>query len=263
MIRRSRYQRPRDTLVVPGDSFFRRINLGKRLRNAIASRLVPLALLAAMVWLGQHLFLSGTFALKRVEVVGNRLEATEEIRAAAGLADGTIFHVHRQNVRARVLRLRPIQSVDVAVRWPDTVRLTVVERRPTSIWKVDPTLYLVSDEGIVLAPTTQENQAVILVDIDRTPVRVGDQVDTRAVTAARYLRNTLPSVAGITPHYFEYSRAMGVILPTDRGFRVAFGFGDDLPTKVVTFRAILDAIAQQKLKAEFIDLRFKDHPYFR
>lgn len=248
---------------VPGDSPLRHPYLGRRVRGALATRFLSLLALVATLWLSYHFLFSGSFTVQRIQVVGTRLVDAGQVRAAAKLDDVSLFEVNRAAVRASVLSIRPIQSVDVGFIWPNTVRLSVTERRPAYIWKVDPTLYLVSEDGIVLAPTAEESLPVILVDVDRQPIAIGDVVDARALAAARYLRNALTSAVGVTPRYFEYSRSLGVVLPTGQGYRVAFGFGEDLPAKVVTYRAVAEKLAQQQAPVQLVDLRFSERPYYR
>ncbi len=48
--------------------------------------------------------------------------------------------------------------------------IDVVERRPVYIWKVDPTLYLVSEEGIVLGTTPTEEGLLVVVVFGCHPV---------------------------------------------------------------------------------------------
>ena len=261
--KRRRWSGDNALMRVPGDSPLRHPYLGRRLRGALVARLSSLFALAALLLLGYHLLYGGAFAVQRVEVVGTRLVDADLVRSAAHLEGVSMFEVNRAAVRASVLTIRPIRSVDVGFVWPNTVRLTVAERRPAYIWKVEPTLYLVSEDGVVLAPTTEETMPVTLVDVERQPVAIGEVVDARALAAARYLRNALASAVGVTPSYFEYSRSLGVVLPTDRGYRVAFGFGEDLPSKVITYRAVAEKLAQLQTPVQLVDLRFSDRPYFR
>lgn len=227
-------------------------------RRAVAA-IVALAALGALF----GCFLSPAFRVNRVEVVGNHFASESSVVAASGLVGANVFAVDPAAVRSRVLSLALVEGVDVGFRLPSTAIITVRERAPAYLWKVDPTLYLVSADGTVLGPTTRENQPVIVVDADRQPVEVGGRVDARVLAEADYLTRALPVVAGLSPHYLLYSRGQGLVIPTADGIRVAVGDDLGLPDKLAELRPVLDLARAQRPPATLVDLRFTQHPYFR
>lgn len=73
----------------------------------------------------------------------------------------------------------------------------------------------------------------------------------------------LPRELTLTPAYFEYSHAEGVVIPTDFAGRIAFGWSSDREYKLATLKSVAQTIRRQNLKVKYLDLRPKDRPYFR
>ncbi|MCL5958857.1 MAG: FtsQ-type POTRA domain-containing protein, partial [Chloroflexi bacterium] len=223
-------------------------------------RVLYFALLFALLWALNHLLTSPDFQVNIARVHGNQLVPAEEIVEAASLPRESILATDPEKIRDSVLQLKQIKAADIRTRFPNEVQIYVTERTPSYIWKVGNTLYLASDDGILLGTSETAGPLVALVDVDARQVAVGDVVDVDALLAASKLSLLLPQKAGITPRYFEYSSKEGVVLPTDFAGRVIFGRGEDLDEKVESFRAISDKIRRDNLKVQLIDLRFKDKP---
>ena len=85
----------------------------------------------------------------------------------------------------QILAHKALQSVEVTFRLPDLIHARIDEHRPAYLWKVHPTLYLVSADGIVLGTTEVEDKPTVLVDVDGQPVEIGDQVDLSALKDGR------------------------------------------------------------------------------
>jgi cell division protein FtsQ len=119
---------------------------------ALAGGLVVLALLAALLVSGVAgrtvhgvtNTVSGVageagFGVYEMRITGNRRVPTSTIFAALGLKPGqSIFFVNLPAARARIMALDWIASADVVRRYPDTVTVTVVEKRPFALWQTPP-----------------------------------------------------------------------------------------------------------------------------
>jgi cell division protein FtsQ len=80
------------------------------------------------------------FGVYEIQINGNRRVPTQSIFAALGLTPGqSIFDVNLRNARARIMALDWIASADVVRRYPDTVTVTVTEKKPFALWQ-SPTL---------------------------------------------------------------------------------------------------------------------------
>lgn len=93
---------------------------------------------------------SPAFAIATIELEGRaRLDESEVLRAA-GVSIGTnVFELAPEDVRARLERHPWIASAEVERRLPGTFRLRIVERTPSLVLALGPSLYLVDESGSV------------------------------------------------------------------------------------------------------------------
>jgi cell division protein FtsQ len=96
------------------------------------------------------------FGVYEIHIAGNRRVPTATIFAALGLKPGqSIFFIDLPAARARIMALDWIASADVVRRYPDTITVTVVEKRPFALWQTpDNKLAVVERAGGVI--TTQD-----------------------------------------------------------------------------------------------------------
>ena len=203
------------------------------------------------------------FRLRRAQITGQNLLPKKMIADLIKVQGQNVFLTRKVDVSEQILRHKALQSVEITFRMPDLVQVDVEERRPAYLWKVHPTLYLVSADGIVLGTTEVEDKPTVLVDVDGQPVEIGDQVDLSALKTAAKLSVWLPKLVQIRPRYFEYSRRLGVVLPHPSGFRLAFGWQDRLEERASNLPFVLDTLEERNARPTLVDLRFVDHYYFR
>jgi len=261
--RGGRLTRPKTKLEVPGDPRLMPRNWAKRGTGWLQERIFGFALLAAMLWLLSQLLTSPDFQVKLARVYGNQIVPTDTISQAASVPKESILLADSKKIRDSVMKLPQIKEARVKTQFPNRVEVFVTERPPSYVWKVKDTLYLASEDGILLGTSDKTGQLVALVDVDARPVSIGDRLDNDALAAASKLSFLLPRQLGITPGYFEYTSKEGVVLPTSFAGRVIFGQSEDIQEKVVAFKAISDKIRQDGLKVQMVDLRYKDKPYFK
>ena len=257
-----RTRRPNQKLAVPGDVSLLSGDERQRLVGWAALRAVYVVLLVGLVWVTGYALTAPELRVESLRVVGNRLVPTEQVLAAAGVAGQNVFLLGSHQAERAVLTVKPIQSARMVFIWPNAATLEVVERKPFAVWQTAGASYLVSQEGIVLAPATGETQFPVISDDDARPVAVGDLVDAEVLAQAADLATALKPI-GLGVGVFEYSRSYGLIVPDLNGVRVAFGRDEDLPEKVAMLRTLLDTLATRQTPVQFIDLRIKDRPYFR
>lgn len=219
--------------------------------------LIVVATVMATITLGSNV------RVRRTQVYGTLLLDRTAVVAAAGLNGTNPFTANTGAAVKRVLSLGVPESVRISYSLPDTAVVTVVERSPAYIWKVDSTMYLVSSNGTVLGTTSRENERVIVVDSARRPVKIGQIIDVRPLREAAYLMTLLPPLTNLDLHYVQYSPDQGIVVPTPDGANIAFGDDQDLPLKVENLGPTLKAAESQKPPAMLIDLRSPRHPYFR
>ena len=100
-----------------------------------------------------------------------------------------------------------------------------------------------------------------MTDTTGQELRLGDQVDQRALLAARELVRALPG-AGAQVQAVEYS-PQGLVLVTDGGWRVVIGEARDLNHKLAGFAAVVDLARQHNLAIKLVDVRPRDRPVYQ
>ncbi|WP_153530543.1 cell division protein FtsQ/DivIB [Actinomadura macrotermitis] len=98
--------------------------------KAVFVTVLVVAVLGAAGWV---LLGSRLLVVRHVEVSGARIAPKDRIVAAAGVRLGLpMVRLRTGDVRARVARLREVESAEVERRWPGTVRIVVRERVPVA-----------------------------------------------------------------------------------------------------------------------------------
>jgi cell division protein FtsQ len=155
-------------------------------------------------------------------------------------------------VAERVERLPWIERVTISKRLPDGLAVTVVERRPAALWRVERELWWVDASGRVVAPfdARREREGAVIVTGARSAL-------PRAVSLLEVLRAEAP----------EYAAALSEITVLADG---GFGMMDSIfrrPVRVLSqdagekIRALLAArglLERRGWEARAIDLRFAD-----
>lgn len=113
--------------------------------GSVALAVIVILLLASgVVGRGIHAVRSGVgtivsdagFGVYEIQITGNRRVPLNTIMAALGIKPGdSIFLVDLPTARAHILALDWIASADVVRRYPDTITVTVVEKRPFALWQ--------------------------------------------------------------------------------------------------------------------------------
>ena len=190
-------------------------------------------------------------------------EAVTRVTQLSQVIGHNIFLLNTERVAQELATIPSVLSVQVVPRLPNTVEIDIVERVPIATWRTPAGAFLVDEQGFALAPAEPAGPgpgqappgrraarlpAGPLLDVTDTTgreVRLGDQVDQRALLAARELVRALPG-AGAQVQAVEYS-PQGLLLVTDGGWRVLIGEARDLNDKLASFVAILDLARQQNL----------------
>lgn len=142
-----------------------------RIRTLLVGLLV-LTLLAGVGWL---IGFSQVLAARYVTVTGLNRVDDSAIRQAAAVPLG--FPLARQDLSAiasRVSSLPKIESAEVSRRWPDTIRIAVVERRPLLGIRQPGGFLLVDARGVGFETQATLPSGIIQADVepDRVPLLV-------------------------------------------------------------------------------------------
>ncbi|MGY1746208.1 cell division protein FtsQ/DivIB [Blastococcus sp. SYSU D00695] len=228
---------PADAARRPARPPRRPLDPRRRLAIRVGLVLTALAVAAWVVW-GSPLL-----AVSTVRVDGAGSLTAEQVRAAAGIEEGTpLLRVDTDAAAARVARLPQVASVQVTRGWPQTVVVTVVERVPVAVVERDGTRVLVDADGVLFDTVTGEPPAGVV------PLEVPDpgpeDPATRAGLAAlvelpRDVRTRVATVA--------VASANDVVLVLDDGTTVLWGTAEESAEKADVLVALLEQLASGAL----------------
>ena len=212
---------------------------------------------------GRWLSRSECLAVRKIVLTGNDLLSDRELREAAGLVTPN----HMKNISLtsidRKLRKIPfIQSVKVSKSYPGSIELSIEEKQPVALLRVEEELYCIDSEGLVLPsrPGKLYNLPIISGHF-RGGVRVGMQVENRRIGKSLSLVRT---VIDIKPElYNQISEIVTgtadslLVYTVEKSIPVKFGF-NNIVYKVHCFDAVLKKLAAEQ---SFSDIRYIDLRY--
>jgi cell division protein FtsQ len=98
------------------------------------------------------------FRVEDVEVVGRSQTEPKALLAAAGLSRGDpILAFSPAEARQRIENLPWVESAAVERRLPDTIAITIVERKPIALWQHSEKISLIDASGVVLGNVAIES----------------------------------------------------------------------------------------------------------
>ena len=165
---------------------------------------------------------SSAFDYAKVRIDGVRF--TDRAKVEATLADArgeNLFQLATKPLEATLETLATVQSARVSVSLPDTLAVTIEERRPVLIWQVGEARYLADAEGRLFAAlpevTPADAAGLPVIDDQRRPsagLSVGERLDAVDLDAATRLASLVPGNVGSS------AVALAVAVTDENGFVV-------------------------------------------
>jgi cell division protein FtsQ len=123
------------------------------------------------------------FRIENVEVVGREQTDPKALLAAAGLKRGDpILAFSPEAARQRIESLSWVASAAVERRLPDTIAITIVERKPIALWQHNDKFALIDSKGDNLGPVANESASTL-------PLIVGGDAPSHASSLLGMLAN--------------------------------------------------------------------------
>ena len=198
-------------------------------RRLVALALLGVALLGGAVWL---VYFSPLLVVRQVAVTGHQQLRSEQVVAAARVPMGT--PLARQDVEAiarRTTTLPAVQAASVTRRWPDTITVTVTERRPLLAVRKPGGFDLVDPEGVAFAESGSVPDGVVLAEVNPSDRPLLQQVGTVAVALSGGLGGQVSVLAA--------TDAQRITLKLKSGVTVNWGSATDSALKAEIVAALL------------------------
>jgi cell division protein FtsQ len=209
---------------------------------------VIVALVAAGLWV---VYYSSALVTKRVNVVGSRNLTPVQVSLTAQVPVGV--PLARQDLDAIAERLTAVQSIETAAvsrSWPNTITLTIVERRPV-LAVLQPDGYVVVDKyGVAYQTQPTLPPKVVLADVDTQSKPLLSAVAVVATALPEKLNGKVKLITASSPD------SIALILGSGRIITWGSSADSELKAKVVT------ALLKRKPKSS-IDVSSPHNPAVR
>ncbi|MCH8919127.1 MAG: FtsQ-type POTRA domain-containing protein [Chloroflexi bacterium] len=224
---------------------------------------IVLALLAAVAG-AVVLYRSPLLRVQEVQVVNATSTSPERIAELADLEGASMFNTPLDEAEARIVALPLVKGVHAQRRWPNKVRIEVIERTPWGYWNLAGTSYVIDSEGVILPNVKPPKGAPVIHDVgDPANLSPGDRVDADAVRLAQALLKFVPDQLALRITKFEYTPEKGLSVVTDANYRVVIGDSQNVDYKLAVWKTVEEDIGRGAMAGHVLDLRFRDRPSFQ
>ncbi|WP_092804192.1 cell division protein FtsQ/DivIB [Klenkia marina] len=206
----------------------------RRRRLVVLGSVLVLAAVVAWVVLASPLL-----AVRTVQVDGAVTLTADQVREAAGVAEGTpLARVDTAAAAARVAALPQVADAEVSRGWPDRVVVTLRERVAVAVVDTAGTRTLLDASGTPFGTVTGDAPAGVV------PLQVADPgPDDRATRAGLAAVVSLPAVVRDQVTQVAATGSDDVTLTLADGTSVLWGSAADADRKAQVLAAVLDQLA--------------------
>ncbi|MFG1923753.1 cell division protein FtsQ/DivIB [Cryptosporangium sp. NPDC048952] len=199
----------------------------------------PYALVAAVVGVSSvavwALLGSALLGVRTISVRGERTVTTEQIARAAAIPVGTpLARLDTAAAANRIRSLPAVASVQVQRAWPNTVVVTIAERKAVAVAARGRVFVLLDTEGFPFRTVTTRPAELPLIQVPRA--KAGDPATRAALTVASALTPTLRELTTVV--VAGNSQRVEVRLSDERV--VFWGTSADSPRKATIATALLE-----------------------
>jgi cell division protein FtsQ len=203
-------------------------------RRYLLRRWMLVLVVLALLGIGYVIMFTPVLGVRSVEVHGVRELPVAAVREKADIAPGTpLARLDTNEVERRVATLPRVFSVQVSRSLPDTVEITIVERKPVAVLQDETGLYLIDRTGLDYATVDQAPPGLPTLTVPA--VGEHDPATKAAVdvlaTIPKQLRAQVVAVAATTPGDVRLTLADGRV--------VRWGDADDSTRKAAVLAPLL------------------------
>ena len=208
--------------------------------------------------------------IQKVAIHGNRqLSQRDVLGLLHGLRDSNVMLADLDGWRKRLLRSAWIKEASLRRELPGTIDVTIAERDPLGIGRINDKLYLVATDGVVIDAFSPKYAAFDLPLIDglHTGPRDSDGLmvdETRATLAAEVLHNLQRSsdLAGRVSQVDVSNDEDAVVLLADDPARVHLG-REQFSERLRAYLELAPTLRARVPAIDYVDLRFDPRVFVR
>ena len=222
----------------------------------LLSGVISISLLMGLILFTQ----SGLFTITHIEMQGLERFTEGEIAQAINITGSSIFFINPERVKRDLQMTYPaLSDIEIQVRWPASVSISLLERYPVLAWNWDGHVRWVDKNGVAFEPL-DEGLDVVQVKSAMLPPTVQDRfVDPRLVDSVAALTGYIPENVDLI-----YDQDHGLGWEDARGWIVYFGLNDDdAEQKMNIYQTLVEYLEGKRIIPRMINVEFIDSPYFR
>jgi len=219
-----------------------------------------------------YIALSPIFNIRDITVIGNEKVSTETIISLSRIEKQTnIFQYRKSDIRQNVKQDAYIGTVSISRRYPDTIQITVKERKPAYVLEFANTYVYMDNQGYLLEFVNEPTDFLILTGFSTNTanIQVGNRLETQDLqkleTIYRIVEAIQISELGQVVNKIDMTDAKNYKLIMDGEQKTAYiGEGKELSTRMLYIKTILEK-EQGKAGEIFVDMDINsgEPPMFR
>lgn len=206
--------------------------------------------------------------LRNITVTGCETKTPDEVISLSGLETGvSIFTVDTKKAMEALGNDPYIKPVSVSVIYPDSVNITIVERKEAAYIKKDNNVLIIDNEGwllnILMNTDTATYLQVLGLNVDEYTVgkQLGAADTFQLLVLSKVLAEAEESGLGLLS--IDVSIAADVILELDDGFTVELGDDMNLKEKFSLIKSAITELKGAGKAAGIIDVASALKAYYR
>jgi hypothetical protein len=211
------------------------------------------------------------FIVHDANISGNKRISTQQIQDVLGIANLPAVSLDPAQIQANILAAFPdISIVQVEVKSPNNVVISVDERTPVAAWQHDGQIVWVDAFGYAFPPRGQVDALPTILAAGDPPVSSAN-LDPVKITAAQPF---LPPDISMAIESLSASLPQGAIMVFDpqyglgwndpQGWKVYFGHSNgDNALKLQVYQRILDDLSQKNIQPILISVEYPSAPFYR
>lgn len=226
-------------------------------------RLLVFLLLTGLIGALVYTSTAADFFVYSAQIRGSGYVEPETIYKAAGVHEQNIFWIQPGKAAERIVQLGGIKAASVRCDLPAQVIIEVEEREPVVMWRPGPQgsdLWL-DEEGVVLPYGGVVSDTIFVVGPSQRELEPGERIEPNdIVQSVQQLAASLPEVR---VYFYQPDRGLSFTQgPARAAWPVYVGNSEDLPRKIQVLQALTEYLAEEKIRPDYVDVRWADYPVY-
>lgn len=236
-------------------------------KNKISGFIKSLLFLALLIITIYILIQSPIFAVKQINIEGNRFLSEEEIVSLSGIHTGTnIFRVDFRDAKEKIKTLPMISEVVLKRQYPNEVKISVTERTPLANLAVPGGFIEIDKKGYYLRKLTSFNvndNLPIITGVKYSKQEIGQKInEENLMVGLEYLQNCSDNLKDKISE-INVTDPNNIIIYSITGFRIMVGDETSIKEKIHNLDEIFNTKGDKLKEIEYIDVSFNGNPVIK